>query len=390
MSASAQTDYSRGRASTTERSHYQWGGERIAAPGDRLTQSVFQKRRNGAWIDTTRRSYPRYDAAGHVLERITEDRVATGWRVRNRFTIAYNSSGQRANDTLFSYLGNPLFSTRRTYNAAGQVDSVISRTRFLGQWEDARRDINYYDGSGNLTRTLQQDRVGAWFNFGQILYTTDAQGHMVAEESQRYDDNTGTFNPESLLEYTYTASDSIASGTYSEWSTTTGAYEILGRDRFTYSAAGQLDSIYNEPYAAGTYGLSGVATYQYDARGNRIEELLQQGASLSALTTTGRTVYTYTITGLEEDLLGLAGLTLAPNPAVAEYAELSYQLTASTSVLVEVVDMLGRQVANPLASTLQSGGAHRVSLNLQGLRAGLYLVRLTSGASSHQVKLVVQ
>lgn len=388
--ATAQTFHSRGGGAAAL--FHSPTAARVAAPGDRLQQSVFQHSRNGAWRDTTRTTYPRYDAAGHALERIIEDRLTSGWQVRNRVTFTYNAQNQLIHDTLFSYLGNPLFATRRTYNAAGKLDSMISRVRFLGQWEDSRRDVNSYDANGFLIRQLQQDnRNGAWVNWAQILYTTDAQGRVILDEFQ-YSNQTGGWDPSDRIAYTYTASDSIATVTGSDYNPTTGAFEVAGRGRLRYSVVGTLDSIYNEPYDAttGTYSLGLLATYTYDARQNRLSETIKMGASLATLVDLSRTVFTYTITGLTDDLLSAAPLTLAPNPTASGRAELRYELEASTTVTIEIFDLLGKRIATPQPPTAQAAGAYTLSLDARDLRAGLYVVRLTAGGGRRQVKLVVQ
>lgn len=275
---------------------------------------------------------------------------------------------------------------------------MFSKSRFLGTWEDARRDITYYDANGRILRLLEQNNntlgggPAVWVNYSQTLYTTDAQGRILTDEYQDTDPQTGAFLPNNLLEFSYFPNDSVRIARSLLWNAATSSYDIIqGRDRHVYNLAGYRDSMYVEPYDAstGTYGLDNVRTYQYDTRWNRIGELRQLGTSLSTLTNLSRWQYTYTILGTAEEIVAAKSLTLAPNPTSGP-VELRYELKTAAPVRVEVLDLLGRRAAAPTTGGPQAAGAHSLSLDARALTPGLYLVRLTAGAQTRQVKLVVQ
>ncbi len=366
---------------------------RIASPGDEMQQAVRQNWRGGLWLDTTRNRYTRYDAAHNNLERIVEDIDAGGaWARRNRRTNVYNAQNQRVIDTIFSNLNNPLFAFTRTYTAAGKPSVLLVKLRFGAVWRDVSRDTYEYDANGFPVSLLQENNSGGWYNFARYLYTTDAQGRITYDSEERYNDNTGAWEPSSELAYTYTANDSIATAVYSEVDATTGSLFIVGRSSYRYTAGGLLDSIYNEPYdlVTSSYSLGSLATYTYDARANRTSEVIKIGSSLTALTNISRWLYTYLPTGLADDVLVGTTLAVAPNPTNSGRAELHFALAKAAPVAVEVLDLLGRRVAQPLAATARTAGQHTVGLDVRGLSAGLYLVRLTAAGASRQVKLVVE
>jgi hypothetical protein len=81
-------------------------------------------------------------------------------------------------------------------------------------------------------------------------------------------------------------------------------------------------------------------------------------------------------------------LQVAPSP-VTNVAHISYDVRTSGNVRLTLYDVTGRPV-----STIRDGrvaaGRHAVELNVQGLEAGIYLLRLEAGAEQATKKLVVE
>ena len=75
-----------------------------------------------------------------------------------------------------------------------------------------------------------------------------------------------------------------------------------------------------------------------------------------------------------------------PNPFHRETV-VTYELTESGPVRLDVFDMLGRRLATPV-DAWQAAGRHRVRLTGDGLPAGTYLYRLQTGSSSMSKKMV--
>lgn len=82
-------------------------------------------------------------------------------------------------------------------------------------------------------------------------------------------------------------------------------------------------------------------------------------------------------------------LTAAPNPSSSS-ASIRYELAAPAAVTVSVLNVLGATVRTIAGSTLQAAGAHEVSLPVQDLANGLYVVRLSTGQLIQTTRLVVQ
>ena len=82
-------------------------------------------------------------------------------------------------------------------------------------------------------------------------------------------------------------------------------------------------------------------------------------------------------------------LTAAPNPSSSS-ASIRYELAAPAAVTVTVVNVLGANVRTIAGSTPQAAGAHEVSLPVQDLANGIYVVRLSTGQLVQTTRLVVQ
>jgi hypothetical protein len=92
--------------------------------------------------------------------------------------------------------------------------------------------------------------------------------------------------------------------------------------------------------------------------------------------------------GIHEALRNSIGLELFPNPA-HDRVELVFGIGGGSNIQIALIDITGRQVFSKRLSTVSSG-AHREMLDLNGIPAGTYLMRISDerGASGVQ-RLVV-
>jgi len=84
----------------------------------------------------------------------------------------------------------------------------------------------------------------------------------------------------------------------------------------------------------------------------------------------------------------IQGLALMPNPS-NESSTLKFELNNNETVSINVVNMLGQRVLN-LNSAKAAAGQHSVSLNTNELPSGIYLVNVTIGNKSGNVKMIVK
>ncbi len=80
-------------------------------------------------------------------------------------------------------------------------------------------------------------------------------------------------------------------------------------------------------------------------------------------------------------------VSMYPNP-VASQATLSFNVEESANVSYQVFDMTGRMVMNQNLGRLNNG-EHQVSVNVENLSTGSYILRLSQGANSASVKFLV-
>ncbi|UOQ70288.1 DUF4961 domain-containing protein [Hymenobacter cellulosilyticus] len=82
-------------------------------------------------------------------------------------------------------------------------------------------------------------------------------------------------------------------------------------------------------------------------------------------------------------------LTAAPNPT-SSTAQIRYELTTPATVTVTVQNLLGATLRTVSSGAKQSAGAYQLSLPVQDLANGIYLIRLNTGALTQTTRLVVQ
>lgn len=95
---------------------------------------------------------------------------------------------------------------------------------------------------------------------------------------------------------------------------------------------------------------------------------------------------TVTVVGVEE-IEGLTAFSAYPNP-VRDALTLELNLTEAKPFIVEVMDLSGRVIRQ--SSFTAGTGLHREVIDCSSLQAGMYEVRLRTGAQQTSVKVIVQ
>jgi len=125
-------------------------------------------------------------------------------------------------------------------------------------------------------------------------------------------------------------------------------------------------------------------TVFYAFKGNKVNELWRYRCTAAA------------VLGVRPDRDGVAGsvslpaktsLTIVPNPLVGRFVSLRYSLPRAGVLALSVYDVSGRPVIN---RSLPLGRAGTTSLDLRGLSAGVYLVKLTGDGVAATEKLVIE
>ncbi|MDP4953915.1 MAG: T9SS type A sorting domain-containing protein [Flavobacteriales bacterium] len=82
-----------------------------------------------------------------------------------------------------------------------------------------------------------------------------------------------------------------------------------------------------------------------------------------------------------------ASMNVYPNPTVGE-ATLNFVVATSTEVSYQIVDMVGKVVANNALGTL-APGEQRVTLDMNNLEAGVYMINVTAGSTVASTRITI-
>ncbi len=143
----------------------------------------------------------------------------------------------------------------------------------------------------------------------------------------------------------------------------------------------EIGSTAKKKRVKGGGGLTTDGTYLYALKGNKTAELWVYSLGGVYGSAPERSGVMAGVTALP------AGMSLGPNPLLTGTATLRYSLPATGPALVRVYDVTGRTVQSV---SFAAGRTGAVSLDLKGLSAGVYLVKLTAADFTASQKLVVE
>ncbi len=143
----------------------------------------------------------------------------------------------------------------------------------------------------------------------------------------------------------------------------------------------EIGSTAKKKRVKGGGGLTTDGSYLYALKGNKTAEVWMYDPGAVALAQPARSGV------MAGPAVRPAGMSLGPNPLLTGTAVLRYSLPGSGPAMVRVYDVTGRSV---LSRSFVAGRAGTLSLDLKGLAAGVYLVKLTAGDFAASQKLVVE
>lgn len=96
----------------------------------------------------------------------------------------------------------------------------------------------------------------------------------------------------------------------------------------------------------------------------------------------------YDLLNSVEKVENVANLNVYPNPTAATIT-VAFDLTYSTDVSVEILDLTGKVVANPLVNSFMDGGAQSLTADMSALINGVYFVVIKTAEGVQSTKVVV-
>ena len=349
---------------------------------------------NNAWVVDSR-STATFDGQGRAMSILTESWSGSGWESEGLIEYTYSSANWP--DTQTVYIWNTFFSA----------------------WDQINRTAYQYDGLGNvLVQTMQEHTSQVWQNFTRTTWTRDGLGKPIEQTNEIW--SSGVWNNSTRTVFNFSGDQLMDAENYF-W---IGSWSLLGRSLYSYGPDGETEELqqswngsfwtdtqlYTTTYSS---GLPSVYLYQvwtgtmwvdqnrqlyqsYDGQGRLEAEDTQFYVGLWQ--NTSRTEYDYgTPTGIGDEMPstlpnGVALQQNYPNPFNPS-TEIAFTLPMKSAVRVQVIDILGRTVAEPFDGDLPAGD-HVVTWDgrsTAGDRAasGVYFYRLSTESGSLARKMLL-
>ncbi|HEX8428802.1 T9SS type A sorting domain-containing protein [Hymenobacter sp.] len=364
-----------------------------------LQQALVQNAANNgtSWTDYSRDVYSRYSGMYADLPgTIRYDRWSgSAWTPVQATRRRYTTTGKLLSDTVISYqsgvAGQAILAKAIAYNAADQVAEEKTFANLNSAWEELQRNTHTYGTNNLVAQVLEEVSLsGSYETTGRRIFTYNAQGQRVEYEVQA-SDGSGGWEKVQKVTYGYStnATGAVEQAVIQIASTDGTTYLNSNRQTLQYDSQGKATTLTTEAWDNNAWQNYLQATYTYDALDNPSILTLQTWSGTS-YRNEQRLILTYAQVASNRSAGKLnAALTVAPNPAAAA-ATVRYELPTAGQATVEVVDLMGRQVALVAPKAIQAAGTHTVQLPVSTLAAGLYVVRLQMGNQTQQTKLEVQ
>ncbi|UOQ54974.1 T9SS type A sorting domain-containing protein [Hymenobacter cellulosivorans] len=365
-----------------------------------------------------------YTGANQIASRLEETWAGSQWQNATRYLYSYDGNGR---------------------NTEFQIDNWVN-----GAWVGQRRSVYTYDAAGRRIRTLtQQWTNNAWTiaSGTQTTYVLDAQNRIAEQVVENWSPATQSFAPNNRYVYTYSGSSLTYSGYVSQawvsqaWRNTSqvvnivyntkeqplsyqtqtwdgAAWQPYERTSVEYLATNTVTT--SQRFSNGTWVNSSRIDQKYDANGkgygytveswanaawqldigfryfdvfnstNDMVRRLQQTVDFQSHAFVNQ--YKYYYYDFQAFVLASRPAMLAvqpqlyPNPTTHQATLELSGLRAQQPVQVELLNPLG-QIVRKFALQPQAG-VIREELNLSGLPAGVYSVRLLTADGTAIKRLV--
>ena len=331
--------------------------------------------------------------------------VQNNWYHSSRVVYAYNNQGL-ATEMLYYDEFDVLESKMEVfYNAQGLVDSVYTYDSFNGSGLVPFMLQYYHYEAGRLqeiSMLVYDEDEDEWFGNVVILFEYDGQGRRTSIGMYLVDEEDDESMLYSMSEYTYNAGGRLATATTSMLNFSTFQVEPSDKIEYTYNAAGDLTMSVDYLWVDGAWGEDFMDEYVYHPNllfsdvANPYQVMAQLYFFVEAFPEFNRMLteihgFEYVAgswveadrsmfyvsgeatTGTEE--IRVANAVLYPNPA-------SNHITLNWSGMQESLSLEVYHITGSLVMRQEVLSGQR--LNIEQLRAGLYLYRLIDGAQTVQ------
>ena len=340
----------------------------------RPLSEVRERRESGYWIPTDRTGHT-YDARGNALTLSRDDWLNGEWQIQSRETSTYDAQNNIVL-WIFDYgVGGKIYSrTRYTYEYAdGRETGGMGESWPENSWEPRYRWTIEYDSRGDRTaRTIQQWVNDTWSMTERRSYTYDTERRMTGETIDRWWD--GQLQ---VTDRTTWAFDAEGDPTLSQYE----SCDSLGRTTYGYRwlaefGPGSVPTVLaHDAWSDGTWQPAENMWTLQDSVSILVPDRDGNSSHNSYRLEGCRVELHARAIGADPDHPPTIDLFQNfPNPFNPN-SDIRYLISEFSSVRLSVYDILGREVA-VLVNEPQAPGMHQVRFNATGLPSGAYFYRL--------------
>jgi hypothetical protein len=277
-----------------------------------------------------------------------------------------------------------------TYNSMNKIGSV-ERYYLTGgganQTLTLRDTYSYTDDDEILLGSLREiydTNSGGMRNYRKATATINSDNKYNSLEVEQWDGTAWIGGEQWEINYN---SSNLLTSIYISISLEGTPYQPYALDTFTYNEDGFYTLYQQKLYIDGEYVSSLRGTPSYDDENRVISNLLQRFVD-GEFTNFFKTESTYPTSNIAEgNRVDHFNLTTYPNPFNPK-TSISFNLNKSSRVELKVFDVAGREIRNLISDNL-SQGSHTISFNGEGLKSGVYFLRLNVDGVNSVRKVVL-
>lgn len=373
------------------------------------TIATSQNRSNNAWVDNQRQTISIDEFDNTTIElREQYNTVNLQWEIMSGYItyIEYrnDNSGKMTlvidssyNQT--THIWEADYKRTYTYNASAQATEVTDAEYTGSAWEDVSKELYFYDGAGVLNRAEIKEydtQTQTWKNESELVNISwlNWNGNVPMENNINtgYTENVwnGT-SYEPSYRYAVTFPDAYGSRT--------GLEEMYINNQWTpaYRDIEEYDSHFNPTlYSYEEWNnnawekqYSEKNDFQYDGNGNMTEVINAFWNSNTLAYQNNEKIrfgsFILVNTGVSKDKASYA-LEVYPNPANGN-TNIKFALNAPSTVNVEVYNLVGQKISSIINNVSLNSGTFVYPV--EGLEAGMYVVKISVNGNTESKKLII-
>jgi hypothetical protein len=317
-----------------------------------------------------------YDNQGRIQTNIEYDSISGSYFV-TKYEYAYNTNG---NISTLDYIENSWKSVCKTeyvYTGSNiQTEIEYDWDSYANIWNLEAKTFHYFDSYKNdtLQKTYNKDYVGNWNLSNKLInhYTSNETGSKTAKiyYDISYNSDSTTISYAQKKEYTYDNYGNMLTMIVSDYNSNTQAYTIQGKYEFGYDISKNLSEV-------SMGNLAGIEC------NNKLTNYKYYTYTDSKYVLAGTINFYYSNMTISTDNVQIANnsVCISPNP-VTEFVK--FNISGSEGQLsVVIIDLQGKTL-------LEKQVENNAPVDLNGLKKGIYLYKITDNSRTYNGKVILK